>query len=99
VVVTTTVKALGGVRGTMNAARFGISQAGRLAAGAGRALAAVASPLGLVTALAVVSVGLAAESTRAAIKGEDTPVDVADKFYGTHFGDIYGWVTGAYANR
>jgi RHS repeat-associated protein len=35
----------------------------------------------------------------AAVKGEPTPIDVADKFYGTHFGDIYGWVTGQYAKK
>jgi hypothetical protein len=46
--------------------------------------------------LAGVSVGIAAVTVDAAIKGEDTPLDVADKFYGTHFGDIYGWVKGDY---
>jgi RHS repeat-associated protein len=52
-----------------------------------------------VTLVATASVGLAAETARAAVKGEETPIDVADKFYGTHFGDIYGWVTGAYSKR
>ncbi|MFB3885321.1 MAG: SpvB/TcaC N-terminal domain-containing protein [Thermodesulfobacteriota bacterium] len=45
------------------------------------------------------SVMLAAETARAAVKGEETPIDVADKFYGTHFGDIYGWVTGVYSKK
>ena len=52
-----------------------------------------------VTLLATASVGLAVETARNAVKGEETPLDVADKFYGTHFGDIYGWVTGAYSRR
>jgi hypothetical protein len=47
------------------------------------------------TLLATSSVGLAVETARAAARGEETPIDVADTFYGTHFGDIYGWVTGA----
>jgi RHS repeat-associated protein len=53
----------------------------------------------VVTLAATASVGLAAETARAAVKGEETPLDVADKFYGTHFGDIYGWATGAYSKH
>ncbi len=68
-------------------------KSGALVAGGG-ALAVTA-----VTLVAIASVGLAAETARAAIKGEETPIDVADKFYGTHFGDIAGWVSGAYAHR
>jgi len=52
-----------------------------------------------VTLVATASVGLAAETARSAIKGEETPIDVADKFYGTHFGDIVGWVSGAYSKK
>jgi len=33
------------------------------------------------------SVGLAAEPARAAIKGEKTPIEIADKYYGTHVSD------------
>jgi len=44
-----------------------------------------------VTLVATASVGLAAETARAAVKGEETPLDVADKFYGTGFGDLYSW--------
>jgi RHS repeat-associated protein len=66
---------------------------GTIAAGAGAAAVTVA------TLAATASVGLAAETARAAIKGQETPIDVADKFYGTHFGDIYGWVTGAYSKH
>jgi hypothetical protein len=28
--------------------------------------------------------------------GKKTPLDIADKFYGTHFGDVSGWVQGRY---
>lgn len=59
--------------------------AGTLTAGAGLAAAG--------------SVMLLAETARAASMGEDTPIDVADKFYGTHFGDIYGWVKGDYSHN
>jgi RHS repeat-associated protein len=33
------------------------------------------------------------------VNDEPTPIDVADKFYGTHFGDIAGWVAGDYAKK
>lgn len=58
-----------------------------------------ATALGITMGIAGASVGLAAETARAGIKGEKTPIDVADEFYGTHFGDIYGWATGAYRGR
>ncbi|HYO59765.1 hypothetical protein [Archangium sp.] len=29
----------------------------------------------------------------------ETPIDIADTFYGTHFGDIHGWVQGCYAPK
>ncbi len=32
----------------------------------------------------------------AAIKGEKTPIEVADEYYHTHFGDIWGWIKGDY---
>lgn len=34
-----------------------------------------------------------------AVAGRETPIDVADKFYGTHFGDVAGWVTGTYSRN
>ena len=40
---------------------------------------------------------VASESVHAAINHEPTPIDVMDKAYGTHFGNIYGWVTGVYS--
>jgi hypothetical protein len=38
------------------------------------------------------SVALAAETARAAREGRDTPVDIADKYYGTHLGDLGHYV-------
>ena len=32
----------------------------------------------------------------AAANGEKTPIDIADEYYGTHFGDVKGWVQGQY---
>lgn len=37
------------------------------------------------------SVALAAETARAAVRGEKTPLEIADEYYGTGFSDIYGW--------
>jgi RHS repeat-associated protein len=56
----------------------------------------------IVTGAAVVaaagSVALLGATIHSAASGEPTPIDVADKFYGTHFGDIVGWVQGRYAS-
>jgi hypothetical protein len=45
------------------------------------------------------SVALLGTTVHSAVKGEKTPIDVADEFYGTHFGDIVGWVSGQYSRR
>jgi hypothetical protein len=37
------------------------------------------------------SVTLLAATARSAIRGEQTPIETADKFYGTEFSDIYLW--------
>ncbi|WP_143195658.1 hypothetical protein [Archangium sp. Cb G35] len=54
----------------------------------------------LVTGGAVVaaagSVLLLCFTVKAVVDGEQTPIDIADKFYGTHFGDVSGWVQGRY---
>jgi hypothetical protein len=31
-----------------------------------------------------------------ALDGEKTPIEIADEYYGTHFGDVTGWVQGQY---
>jgi hypothetical protein len=50
-------------------------------------------------AAARASVMLAAETGRVAVRGTATSTDVTDKFYGSHFGDIYGWAKGHYARQ
>jgi hypothetical protein len=35
-------------------------------------------------------------TARAALDGEKTSVEIADEYYGTHFGDVKGWVQGQY---
>jgi len=54
----------------------------------------------LVTGGAVVaaagSVLLLCFTVKAVVDGEQTPIDIADKFYGTYFGDVFGWAQGRY---
>ncbi|HYO58306.1 hypothetical protein [Archangium sp.] len=38
-------------------------------------------------------------TARAAANGEKTPIDIADEYYGTHFGDVMGWVQGQYPTQ
>ncbi|WP_160174634.1 hypothetical protein [Archangium violaceum] len=38
-------------------------------------------------------------TVKAALSGTQTPIDIADTFYGTHFGDLQGWVQGCYAPK
>jgi hypothetical protein len=40
------------------------------------------------------SVLLVCLTVSAAVDGTETPIDVADEFYGTHFGDVSEWVQG-----
>jgi len=51
---------------------------------------------GGIAALATVAAGgavyLLGETIRAAVKGVETPIEVADKYYGTGFADIPGWI-------
>lgn len=35
-------------------------------------------------------------TARAALDGEKTPIEIADEYYDTHFGDVKGWVQGQY---
>lgn len=74
-----------------------VPQGGTTAAGAGTGAAAGEA---LVTGGAVVaaagSVLLLCSTVKAVVDREQTPIDIADKFYGTHFGDVSGWVQGRY---
>ena len=45
------------------------------------------------------SVILVCLTVTAAVNGTETPIDIADKFYGTHFGDALGWLQGRYTAR
>ncbi|WNG17285.1 hypothetical protein [Cystobacter fuscus] len=74
-----------------------VPQGGTTAAGAGTGAAAGEA---LVTGGAVVvaagSVLLLCFTVKAVVDGEQTPIDIADRFYGTHFGDVSGWIQGRY---
>ncbi len=75
-----------------------VPQGGTTAAGAGTGAAAGEA---LVTAGAVVaaagSVLLLCFTVKAVVDGAQTPIDIADRFYGTHFGDVFGWAQGRYS--
>ncbi len=45
------------------------------------------------------SVVLVCLTVKAALDGRQTPLDIADTFYGTHFGDLQGWTQGCYAPK
>jgi hypothetical protein len=45
------------------------------------------------------SVVLVCLTLKATLDGRQTPLDIADTFYGTHFGDLQGWAQGCYAPR
>ncbi|MFY0573244.1 hypothetical protein ACN28S_01715 [Cystobacter fuscus] len=45
------------------------------------------------------SVVLVCLTVTAALNGTETPIDIADRFYGTHLGDALGWMQGRYAAR
>lgn len=77
----TTASVTAAATGTTGTAAAGT---GALALGGG-ALAVAGAGLA-----AAVGVGLAAETTRAAIKGEKTPVEKMDAKLGTSVGDVYG---------
>ncbi len=74
-----------------------VPQSGTTAASAGTGAAAGEA---LVTSGALVaaagSVLLLCFTVKAVVVGEQTPIDIADEFYGTHFGDVSGWVRGRY---
>ena len=62
-------------------------------AGAGGAAGELVVTGGAIVA-ATGSVVLVCLTVRAAVDGAETPIDIADEFYGTHFGDVSGWVQG-----
>ena len=62
---------------------------------AGASVVAFNAAVGVALVGSLVLVGVTIHS---AASGEPTPIDIADKFYGTHFGDIVGWVVGRYSS-
>ncbi len=74
-----------------------VPQGGTTAAGASTG-AAVGEALvtGGAAVAAAGSVLLLCFTVKAVVDGEQTPIDIADTFYGTHFGDVSGWVQGRY---
>ncbi|HYO55303.1 hypothetical protein [Archangium sp.] len=72
-----------------------VPQGGTTAAGTGAAAGEALVTGGAVIAAAG-SVLLLCFTVKAVVDGEQTPIDIADKFYGTHFGDVSGWVQGRY---
>ncbi|WNG28562.1 hypothetical protein F0U62_34600 [Cystobacter fuscus] len=70
-----------------------VPQGGTTAAGAGTGVTAgEALVMGGAVVAAAGSVLLLCFTVKAVVAGEQTPIDIADKFYGTHFGDVSGWV-------
>jgi hypothetical protein len=54
--------------------------------------------VGGAVAAAIGSGLLVCLTASAAADGEKTPIDIADRYYGTHFGDVKGWVQGQYSS-
>jgi hypothetical protein len=65
-------------------------------AGAGGAAGELLVTGGSIVAAAG-SVLLVCLTVSAAVDGAETPIDIADEFYGTHFGDVSGWVRGQHS--
>jgi hypothetical protein len=67
-------------------------------AGAGATAGEVVVAGGAV--IAAVGSGLLVCMTASAVaSGEKTPVDIADEYYGTHFGDVSGWAQHQYSRQ
>jgi hypothetical protein len=68
--------------------------------GAGAGAGGAAGEVVVVGGAVVAAVGsglLVCLTAQAAANGEKTPIDIADAYYGTHFGDVKGWVQGQYS--
>ncbi|HEX5746653.1 MAG TPA: hypothetical protein VFZ09_10430 [Archangium sp.] len=83
-------------RGVLRLVPEGGTAAGE--AGAGGAAGELVVTGGAVVAAAG-SVLLLCFTFEAAVDGSETPIDIADEFYGTHFGDVSGWVQGRYTSH
>lgn len=87
--------ALGAVDVAEGSANLGLSIGSTAAVESGALIAETGAAAGFLTVGAGVaaagSIALAAETSRAAVTGEDTPLEVADKHYGTGVSDMYAW--------
>lgn len=83
-------------RGVLRLVPEGGTAAGE--AGAGGAAGELVVTGGAVAAAAG-SVLLLCLTVEAAVDGSETPIEIADEFYGTHFGDVSGWVQGQYPSH
>jgi RHS repeat-associated protein len=78
---------------TSNGLLLALDFASVAAVAAGTVTAGVAT---VGTVIASSSIFLATETIDSAQEGRITPIEVMDNAYGTHFGDIIGWVKGDY---
>lgn len=79
-----------------------VGEAGGVEAGGAEIATAGTSSWTAVAAPFIAAAGsliLLGATIRAAINGSKTPIDVADDYYGTHFGDMPGWIEGDYAKK
>lgn len=83
-------------RGVLRLVPEGGTAAGE--AGPGGAAGELIVTVGSVAAAAG-SVFLLCLTVEAAVDGSQTPVEVADEFYGMHFGDMSGWIQGHYRSK
>ena len=82
-------------RGALRFVPQGATAAAEAGTAAATGEALVAGGAVIVAGASVVLVCLTAQ---AALEGRETPLDIADTFYGTHFGDLQGWAEGCYAS-
>jgi hypothetical protein len=69
---------------------------GTVAAGEGAIATGEVVVIGGAVIAAIGSGLLVCLTASAAADGAETPIDIADEYYGTHFGDVTGWVQGQY---
>jgi len=83
-------------RGMLRLVPEGGTATGEAVSGVGAGEALVTSGAAIAAAGSVVLFCL---TIKAAVDGTETPIDIADAFYRTHFGDVAGWIQGQYAHK
>jgi hypothetical protein len=93
----------GAVDSAEGSANLGLTIGSYAAVKSGALVAEAGTGAAAVTLLAGVAAGgsitLLASTARAAVRGEETPIEIADKYYGTSFSDIYSWQKRSVAAR